>query len=137
MPSCISPAGKDQCLFVSYQGEMTRIEIMMAQSIANETLSVKRWNRLVVNIARLQSTLTTLELIDLASNQSTDLPSNTRIALVVRPDQVVRAKLVESIARNKGMLLTSFFDAKEAATWVKEIKPLVANQELATRQSRQ
>src|SRR5208337_3833052 len=115
----INPFKEDQCVFVTYEGKMTLVEIMAARYEANELLSVKRWNRIVVNIAELRSTPTTLELIDLASDLSSDLPRSTRIALVVRPDQVKYAELAERVARIEGMLLTSFFDAEAATAWVK------------------
>jgi hypothetical protein len=115
----INPVKENQCVFVTYEGELTRAEIMAARYESNALLPVKRWNRIVVNIAELRSTPTTLELIDLASDLSSDLPRSTRIALVVRPDQVTHAKLAERVARIEGMLLTYFFDAEEATAWVK------------------
>ncbi len=121
----INPVEEDQCVFVTYDGKMTVVEFMAARYEANELLSVRRWNRMVVNIAELRSTPMTLELIDLASDLSSDLPPGTRIALVVRSDQVKDAKLAERIARIEGVLMTYFFDAEEATTWVKGITPLV------------
>jgi hypothetical protein len=59
-------------------------------------------------------------LIDLASDLSSDLPPSTRIALVVRPDQLKDAKLVENVARIEGVLLTHFLDPDMAAFWVKQ-----------------
>lgn len=115
----INPVKKDQCVFVTYEGKMTLVDFMAARYEANELLSVKRWNRMAVNISELRSTLTTMELIDLASGLSSDLPRSTRIALVVRSDQVTHAKLAERVARIEGMLLTHFFDAEEATAWVK------------------
>ncbi len=120
MPCFINPVKEDQCVFVTYQGEMTLGEIMAARYEANELLSMKRWNRIVVNIAGLRSTPTTLELIDLASDLSSDLPPSIRIALVVRPDQLKDAKLVENVARIEGVLLAHFLDPDMAALWVKQ-----------------
>jgi len=116
----INPVKADQCVFVTYEGKMTRVEIMGSRYEANELLSRKRWKRLVVNIAGLRSTPTTLELIDLASDLSSDLLPSTRVALVVRPDQLKDAKLVESVARIEGVLLTYFMDPDQAALWVKQ-----------------
>jgi len=120
----INPVKEDQCVFVTYEGEMTLGDIMAARYEANELLSMKRWNRIVVNIAELRSIPMTLELIDLASDLSSDLLPSTRIALVVRPDQVKNAKLVERVAQIERVLLTYFFDAEKAATWVKGLSPL-------------
>jgi hypothetical protein len=62
----------------------------------------------------------TLELINLASDLSSDLPPRTRIALVIRQDQVKDAKLVESVARIEGVFLAYFLDPDKAALWVKQ-----------------
>ena len=99
---------------------MTCMEIMAVRYEANELLSAKRWNRLVINIAALQSTPMTLELIDLASDLSSELPPGTRIGLVVRLDQVKQAELAGRVARIEGMLLTYFFDTEDATAWAKE-----------------
>jgi hypothetical protein len=116
----INPVKKDQCVFVTYEGKMTRAEIMAARYEANELLSLKRWNRMVVNIAELWFTPMTLELIDLASDLSSDLPPSTQIALVVRSDQVKDAKLVERVARIEGVFLNYFLDPDKATLWVKQ-----------------
>ena len=120
MPCFINPVKEDQCVFVAYEGEMTRVELMAARYEANELLSVKRWNRMVVNVAELRFTPMTLELIDLASDLSSDLPPSTRIALVVRPDQVKDAKLIERVAHIEGVFLNFFLDPEKAALWVKQ-----------------
>ena len=116
----INPVKKDRCVFVTYEGETTRVELMAARYETNELLSVKRWNRMVVNIAELRFTPMILELIDLASDLSSDLPSSTRIALVVRSDQVKDAKLVERVAQIEGVLLAYFMNPDKAALWVKQ-----------------
>jgi len=120
MPYLINPIEKDQCVFVIYEGNLTRVEIMAARYEANELLSARRWNRMVVNIAGLRSVPMTMELIDLASDLSSDLPPSTRIALVARPDQIKGVKLVESVARIEGVFLNHFLDPDMAAFWVKQ-----------------
>ena len=121
MPYFINPVKADQCVFVTYEGKLTRVEIMAARYEANELLSMKGWNRIVVDFTELTSVPTALDLIDLASDLSSDLPRSTRIALVVRPDQVKDAKLVESIARIEGVFLTYFFEIEEATIWAKRM----------------
>ena len=107
-------------MFVTYEGKMTLVEFMEARNKADKLMSVKGWNRMVVNIAELRSMPMTLELIDLASDLSSDLPPSTRIALVVRPDQIKDAKLVERVAQIERVFLTCFLDPDEAALWVKQ-----------------
>lgn len=120
MPYSINPVKEDECVFVTYEGKLTRVEIMAARYEANELLSMKRWNRMVVNIVGLRSTPITMELIDLASDLSSDLPPSTRVALVIRPDQVKDAKLVERVARIEGVFLNHFLNPDKAALWVIE-----------------
>jgi hypothetical protein len=120
MPYSINPVKADQCVFVTYEGKLTPVEIMAARYEASALLAKKRWKQIVVNIARLQSTPTTMELIHLASDLSSDLPPGTRIALVVRPDQVKDAKLVERVARIEGVFLTHFPEPDQAVLWVKQ-----------------
>jgi hypothetical protein len=120
MSYLINLVKEDQCVLVTYAGEMTRVEIMAARYEATELLSMKRWHRMVVNIAELRFTAMTLEVIDLASDLSSDLPPGTRVALVVRPDQVKDAKLIENVAQIEGVLLASFLESDKAALWVKK-----------------
>jgi len=116
----VNPVKEDQCVFVTYEGKTTLVEFMAARYEANELLSVKRWNRIVVNTAGLRFSPMTLELIDLASDLSSDLPPSTRIALVIRPDQVKNAELVERVAQIEGVFLNYFLDPDMAALWVKQ-----------------
>lgn len=123
MACSINPVKEDQCVFVTYEGEMPPVEIMAARYEANGLLARKRWNKIVVNITDLKSRLTAPELFELAKGLSSDLPRSARVALVVHPEQTKHAKLMESVARNEGVLLNYFFAAEEATTWVKGMKP--------------
>ena len=123
--SCfINPVEEDQCVFVTYEGELPPVEIMAARYEANGLVARKRWNKIVVDITCLRSQLTTMEWISLASDLSSDLPTSARVALIVRQDQLTTAKLIERVARNEGVFLTYFSDAEQATTWLKGIKPL-------------
>jgi hypothetical protein len=120
MPYFINPVKEDECVFLTYEGDLSLIEIIATRYEASALLASKRWNRIVVDITELQSLLTAQELSELAKGLSEDLPRNARIALVIRPEQEGHAKLIESAARNEGVFLAFFFDVEEATTWVKE-----------------
>ena len=111
-----------KCVSLTYEGDMSPVEIMAARYEATGQLAVKRWNKVVMNLTRLQCNLTTLELIDLASELSLDLPRSARVALVVRLEQASQAKLVERVARTEGVLLAYFFDVEQATAWVNGTK---------------
>jgi hypothetical protein len=74
----------------------------------------------MVDVTRLQSVPTALQLFDFAKGFAGQIPSNTRVALVVRPEQVRQANLVEKITRKDGVFLTYFLDPDKAALWVKQ-----------------
>jgi len=121
--SCfINPVEEDQCVFLTYEGEMPPIEVMAARYEATGLLATKHWNRIVVNITKLRS-FTELELFVFAKGLSSDVPQSARVAFVIRPEQVRQAKFIEKVAQNDGAFLTLFCDVEEAATWVKEMKP--------------
>jgi hypothetical protein len=122
--SCfINPVEEDQCVFVTYEGELAAVEIMAARYEAVALVAKKRWNRMVVDINCSRCQLTTMELIGLASDLSSDLPTGARVALVVRPDQITTAKLIERVARNEGVFLTYFSASEQVATWAKGVEP--------------
>ena len=124
----INPIKEEECVFLTYEGDLSLIEIIAARYEANALLARKRWKRIVLDITELQSLLTAQELFEVAKGLSEDLPRNARIALVVRPEQEGHAKLIESAARNEGVVLGFFFDVEQATTWVKTMKPHAQNQ---------
>jgi hypothetical protein len=97
------------------------IEITAAQHEAHALLAENRWNRIVVDIAGLQSRFAAWELLEFAKGLSADVPESVRVALIARPDQAKQARLIQSVARNDGLFMTFFLDAEEAITWVKGI----------------
>lgn len=113
------PVEKDQCLFVIYRGKSLIDEMMSARSATNRYLVSRHWNKIIVDITALQPMPTTMEVINLASDLSSDLPPNTRIALVVNAEQAEHAKLAGRVAQIEGVRLNCFFDMREANAWVK------------------
>ena len=118
--SCfINPVKEDLCVYLTYEGELSMIEIMSARYEANALLAENRWNRIVVDITGLLSKFAAQELFEFARDLSEDLPESARVALVARPDQAKQAKLIENVARNDGLFLSFFLDVEEAAIWAK------------------
>jgi hypothetical protein len=119
----INPVEEEQCVFLTYEGEMPPIEALAVRYEVSGLLAANSWNRIVVDVTGLRSVPGALELFEFARGLSSDLPPGARAALVVRPDQVRHAKLVENIARRDGVFLTFFSDPDEATAWVKSQKP--------------
>ena len=120
--SCfINPVKEDLCVYLTYEGDCSMIEIMSARYEANALLAAKRWNRIVVDITGLLSKFAAQELFDFTRGLAADVPESVRIALVARPDQAKHAKLIENVARNDGLFLSFFLDVEEATIWAKGI----------------
>jgi len=120
MSCCVNPVNNDQCVLVTYRGESPFHEMMATRQVTNRYLVTKHWNRMVVDITRMRSMPTTLELIHLASDLSSDLPRGARIALVMNPDQAEYGKLVQCVARIEGVNLQIFHEIAKAKAWAGE-----------------
>jgi hypothetical protein len=120
MSCCVNPVKEEQCLFVTHQGNSPFHEMWFTRYAANKYLVLKHWNRIVVDITNLRPMPTTMEVISLASDLSSDLPRSTRIALVISPEQAEYGKLVERVARIEGVNLHIFFEIADAKEWAKE-----------------
>ena len=112
---------EDLCVYLTYEGNCSMIEIMSARYEANALLAEKHWNRIVVDITGLLSKFAAQELFEFARGLPADLPESVRVALVARPDQAKQAKLIESVARNHGLFLSFFLEVEEAIIWAKGV----------------
>jgi len=117
----INPVKEDQCVFLSYEGEMPLVEAVAVRYEAARLLLQRHWNRLVVDITQLLS-VTEMDLPKFAKDVISTLPRGARVALVIRLDQRKYASLIENFARSDGVLVTFFFDADEATKWVKRVE---------------
>lgn len=116
----ITPVREDQCVFLSYEGVMSAVELSAARYEADALMDQHHWHRLVVDATQLQSVPTVSELLSFAGRLSSDISRARRVALVVSPKQERNAKLVQKAARRGRMFLTYFLDPDKAALWVKQ-----------------
>jgi hypothetical protein len=121
MPHFIHPDEHDRCVFLSYEGDMPPLELSAARYEASGALARLHWKRLVVDVTQLHSKPTPGQLYDHAKAMSSDVPRGARVALLVRPEQVPSARLVEQVARKGHLFLTYFLDPDKAMAWVKQI----------------
>ena len=104
----INPVEAERCVFLSYEGEMPPCELAAARYEAQGLLKTRSWFRMVVDITQMQSVPTPPQLYDFAKGLAVQVPRDARVALVVRPEQVKRASLVEKVAREDGVFLPYF-----------------------------
>jgi len=123
----LNPVEEDRCVFLTYEGAMPAVEVVAVRCEVAELLAAKLWNRMVVDITEL-CFVNALELFVFARGLSSDLPRNVRLALVVRPEQAIYAKFIESVAKNDGVFLAFVFDSDEAIAWVNPLVTTTLNQ---------
>ncbi len=119
----IKPIEEERCVSLSYEGEMPPREIAAARYEAHGVLNARRWSRLMVDLTRLRSVPTAPELFDFAKGFASQIPPHARVALLVRPEQVRDANLVEKVARKDGVFLSYFVDPGKAALWMQRSQP--------------
>src|SRR3974377_2355262 len=118
MAFSIRPIEEDQCVRLSYEGEMPPEEIAAARYEAQGLLKARCWSRIMVDLTELRSVPTAPQLFDFAKAFAGQMPPDARVALVVRPEQVRHAHLIEKVARKHGVFLSYFLDAGKAALWM-------------------
>jgi hypothetical protein len=127
----INPVEEEQCVFLTYEGEMAAMEVVAVRSEAARLLSARHWNRMVVDISALRS-LSALEMFVFARGLPSELPRNVSVALIVRPEQAVYATFIEKVAENDGVFIAFFFHMEDAIAWVNPLGATVYDQEMAS-----
>lgn len=131
----INPVEEEQCVFLSYEGDMPPLELVAARYEASGVLAAKQWNRLVVDVTQSQS-VTALEVLEFVRGMASTALQGNRVAFVVRPEQARYIGLIKDIGRNRGVILSLFYDAENATTWVNDASHMErANRLQASRHS--
>ena len=115
----INPVEEDRCVLLSFEGEVPVVEFSTARSEANGVLDERHWNRLLVDVSRLQSAPEARELFDLAKGLSSSVSRPTQVALVVRPEQEGHAGFLQKAARTRRVFLAYFLTPERAVSWMR------------------
>ncbi len=100
------------------QHDVTAAEAAAARLAAIELLVSQRRERLLIDATAIEFLPQPSRLFDFVKWFARSLPRKARVALVVRPDQVRHARLIECVARKAGAFLTYFIDRQKAERWV-------------------
>jgi hypothetical protein len=120
MPYVIEELKEEQCVAVTYDAAAEVSETSVARRSVADLLRVNQWKRVLIDVTAMKSVPKAAELFALGTSLSQTLPRSARVALVARADQVRHAKLLETVARSHGVLLTWFSDAQRARIWLSE-----------------
>ena len=102
----INPVEADQCIFLEYEGTVPPRQVIAARDSAAGLLAARRWNRIVADITEIRTLPLTREffiLYVLVRGLARKIPPSARVALVIRPEQELQARFIESVARKDGV----------------------------------
>jgi hypothetical protein len=98
----------DKYVILELTDEVTKNDFNNSREDANLKLTTNGWNRLMVDATRGNSGVSLTQDFFFVSELSSRLPEGIRIALVLRPDQLVSSQFVENVAQNRGLNLKLF-----------------------------
>jgi len=100
------------------QHDVTLAEAAAARLAVIDLSVSQRPERLVIDATAIEALPKPSRLFDFVKWFARSLPHKARVALVVRPDQIRHARLIERAARKAGAFLTYFIDRDKAQRWV-------------------
>ena len=118
MPYFIIPDEKQDCVFLTCEGDMSLVEIRTAWSEVRGLLATTQWRRVLLDITALRTRPDSEQLFDLGNLIRRDFPLSGRIALAVRWDQAGFGKLLEMSVRTLGVYLKMFVNQEQAEAWI-------------------
>lgn len=118
MPYAIKQLEEEQCVAVTYDASAEFEETAAARKGVVAMLAANRWKRVLVDVTAMQSIPKAADLFDLGTSMPKTLPRSARVALVARADQARHARLLETVVRSHGALLTWFSDPQRARAWL-------------------
>jgi len=118
----IDPIAKEECVCLSFEGDIPPEELAAVGYETRGLLSARRWTRVLTDITHLDTRPTALQLIDFVQGLAGNLPAGSRLALVVVPDQTRETRLLQKVSRKGCLMVASFLDPDRAAVWLKRAK---------------
>lgn len=68
----------------------------------------------------MSGTLTVSNRFDVAEYGAAVVPASLKVAMLGRADQMLPDRFFETVARNRGMMMTLFTDVDEAIAWLRD-----------------
>ena len=99
-------------------GKVTRTEHESSTNEANLMLTANNCKRLLVDAAAADHKMSVGENFKFASALRSRHQAGIRIAVLVQPDDLEHLRLVENVAKNRGVNLTVFADKVKAFEWL-------------------
>lgn len=118
----LNPVEEQACVFLTCEGVLPEVQTTAVRKALCAMLAWKQWGRLVVDLTAMQSAPPE-ELCAMGKSLLQDVPKRARVAVIVRRDQTVCARLLEKVARHVGVFLTFFVDVEKAEAWVQNDTP--------------
>lgn len=114
----VEPVEQWRCILLSYAGDLQPDALDVSRRDVKELLHGRHWNRIIIDVTHLSWIRTPPQLLAVSCAWASEVPQAGRVALVVRPEQVHAAGLLEKHARSKRVFLTYFTQLPQAINWV-------------------
>ncbi len=108
---------------IAYERELPWPEITSLRPEVGRGLSESRLKGILFDVSVLRTAPEAGELYELSQRLAQMAPESTRIALVVRPDQLLHAKRLGELARASGRTLAVFITRDNAEVWLQNQPP--------------
>lgn len=103
---------------LTHSGPVDLSELRLARAEAAVALQRHRAVRLLVDVSRMETTLSTSAHFEFTSSHPNLLSRCTKIAVVVTPQVAADGVFVENVAVNRGMRLRVFMSIDAAIEWL-------------------
>lgn len=113
----LNPVEERKCVFLTCEGAIPDAKTEVIFEALRALLVWKQWHRIVVDLTAMQSSNPGAPL-NIGIGLLQNVLRSARVALIVRPDQATRARLLEKTARHAGVFLGFFLEADQAEAWV-------------------
>jgi hypothetical protein len=118
----LNPVEEKECVFLTCEGIIPDAKTEVVLAALRALLVWKQWHRIVVDLTAMRSS-NPGDPLNIGISLLRGVLRGARVALIVRPDQAMRARLLEKTARHDGVFLAFFLDADKAEAWVQNDTP--------------
>ena len=109
---------RPQYLFTKFAGPFTYSFASAGFKQVAEATEKHKCSRVLIDVTGLTGEIGIMDLHDLGVELAALQKYFTRIAMLVRPDQLLPDRFMQNVVRNRGLDGTGFVDLSEAEAWL-------------------
>ena len=106
------------CVRLTLEGPITRTELELALYETFATLERKSWNKILLDVMRIEGTLSMTELFVFVCLSGERRKIDLHIAVLARREQLRVIEIIQDVEKDRGIELRGFSDQDAAFTWL-------------------